>query len=53
MIFGKKEKLAKENPEKYHVTTFSIRSNSYAQPFTYGDIMEGNFNMEIIGVKVI
>lgn len=48
-----KEKLAKENPEKYHTTPFSIASDNGGEPFEYGDVMEGKFNMEIIGVKVI
>lgn len=52
-IWKGREKLAKESPEKYHVTPFSIASDSFGTPFTYGDIMEGNFNTEIIGVKVI
>ena len=52
-IWKEKEKLVKENPEKYHVTPFSIASDSCGVPFWYGDVMEGNFNMEIIGVKVI
>lgn len=48
-----REKLAKENPEKYIVSPFSIASNVLDEPFEYGDVMEGNFNMEIFGVKVI
>lgn len=49
----KREQLAKENPEKYHVTPFSIASDDFGEPFTYGDAMNGKFNMEIIGVRVI
>lgn len=52
-IWKKRERLAKESPEKYHVTPFYIASDSFGKPFMYGDVMEGNFNMEIIVVKVI
>lgn len=48
-----KEKLAKENPDKYHVTPYSIASDDCGVPFTYGDSMDGNFNMKIIGIKLI
>lgn len=48
-----KERLAKENPEEYHVTPFSIASDDFGKPFIYGDRFSGKFNMEIIGVRVI
>ena len=48
-----REKEAKENPDKYHITPFSIASDDYGEPFTFGDVMAGKFNMAIIGVKVI
>lgn len=48
-----REKLAKENPDQYHVTLFSIASDSYGEPFTYGDVMEGKFNMQIVPIRVI
>lgn len=47
-----KEKLVKENPDGYHVTPFSIASDSYGKPFMYGDVMEVMFNMKIVSVKV-
>ena len=52
-VWRDREKIAKENPEGYHITPFSIASDDFGEPFTYGDVMEGKFNMEIIGVKVI
>lgn len=52
-IWKKKEALVKENPSKYHVTHYSIASDAFGEPFLYGDVMEGNFHMKIIGVKVI
>lgn len=51
-FWKEKERLAKENPDKYHVTPFSIASDHHGKPFLYGDVMEGMFNMEIISVKV-
>lgn len=51
-LWKAKEKLVKENPEKYHVTPFSIASDQYGKPFICGDVMEGMFNMKIIVVKV-
>lgn len=48
-----KEKLAKENPEKFHVTPFSITSDDCGSPFICGDTMLGMFNMEIIAVRLI
>lgn len=52
-VWKKWERLAKEKPDKHHVTPFSIASDDFGNPFTYGDVMMGKFNMEIIGVKVI
>lgn len=52
-IWKKRERLAKERPEEYHVTPFSIASDDFGEPFTCGDAMSGKFNMEIIGVRVI
>lgn len=52
-IWKERENLAKESPEKYHVTPFSIATDDFGYPFTFGDAMAGNFNMQIIGVKVI
>lgn len=52
-VWKKREQLAKEKPEEYHVTPFSIASDDFGEPFTYGDAMSGKFNMEIIGVRVI
>lgn len=49
----KRERLAKENPKEYHVTPFSIASDDFGEPFIFGDAMDGKFNMEIIGVRVI
>lgn len=49
----RKENLAKENPEKFHVTPFSIASDDCGSPFICGDTMLGMFNMEIIAVKLI
>lgn len=48
-----REKLAKEKPEEYHVTPFSIASDDFGHPFVCGDCFAGKFNMEIIGVRVI
>ena len=48
-----KENLAKENPEKFHVTPFSIVSDDCGSPFICGDTMLGMFNMEIIAVRLI
>lgn len=52
-IWKEREQLAKENPCEYHVTPFSIASDDFGEPFTYGDAMSGKFNMEIIGVRII
>lgn len=52
-VWQKNEKLAKEKPSEFHVTPFSIASDDYGSPFISGDVMEGKFNMEIIGVRVI
>lgn len=52
-IWKEREKLAKEKPEEYHVTPFSIASDDFGEPFIYGDCFSGKFNMEIIGVRVI
>lgn len=52
-VWNEREKLAKEDPGKYHITPFSIASDDFGEPFMYGDVMQGKFNMEIIGVKVI
>lgn len=52
-IWKEREKLAKENPEKYHVTPFSIATDDFGEPFMYGDAMAGNFNMQIISVRVV
>lgn len=49
----RRAQLAKEKPDEYHVTPFSIASDDFGEPFTYGDAMSGKFNMEIIGVRVI
>lgn len=49
----KRERLAKNKPEEYYVTPFSIASDDFGEPFIYGDAMSGKFNMEIIGVRVI
>lgn len=48
-----KEKLAKDKPQRYHVTPFSIASDDFGKPFICGDCVFGKFNMEIIGVEVI
>ena len=45
--------MAKDNPKKFHVTSVSIASDDYGEPFMYGDVMSNMFNMRIIGVKVI
>ena len=47
------ERLAKENPKKYHVTPFSIASDDYGEPFMYGDCFQGKFNIKAIQIKVI
>lgn len=52
-VWKKREETAMEKPEEYHVAPFSIASDDFGEPFTYGDVMEGKFNMEIIGVRVI
>ena len=52
-IWKEREKIAKETPDKFHVTPVSIASDDYGEPFTYGDVMDDKFNMRIIGVKVI
>lgn len=52
-IWKEREKLAKENPEKYHVTPFSIATDDFGEPFMYGDAMAGNFNMQIVSVRVV
>lgn len=52
-IWKEREQLAKESPDEYHVTPFMIASDDYGEPFTYGDSMQGKFNMEIIRVNVI
>lgn len=49
----KRGQLAKEKPEEYHVTPFSIASDDFGEPFIFGDVMSGKFNMKIIGVRVI
>lgn len=48
-----KERIAKENPDKYHVTHFYIASDSCGEPFEHGNVMENKFNTKIIGVRVI
>ena len=45
-------KLASKDPDKYYVDDFRIASDDCGQPFTYGDVMGDNFNMEIICIKV-
>lgn len=52
-IWKHREELSKESPDQYHVTPFSIASDHGGEPFIYGDVMEGKFNMKIISVKVI
>lgn len=52
-VWEEKERLAKENPEEYHVTPFSIASDDFGEPFICGDCFSGKFNMKIIGVRVI
>ena len=52
-IWQEREKMAKENPKKFHVTSVSIASDVYGEPLMYGDVMSNMFNMRIIGVKVI
>lgn len=52
-VWKKRAQLAKEKPDEYHVTPFSIASDDFGEPFIYGDAMSGKFNMEIIGVRVI
>lgn len=52
-VWKNREQLAKEKPDEYHVTPFSIASDDFGKPFIYGDAMSGKFNMEIIGVRVI
>lgn len=52
-VWKEREKLAKENPKDYHVTPFSIASDDSGEPFTYGDVMNGKFNMKIISIRVI
>lgn len=47
------EKRVEENPKDYHVTLYSIASDHYGSPFTYGDVAEDKFNMKIIGVKIV
>lgn len=47
------EALVKANPSNYHVTPFSIASDDCGKPFTYGDVMEDKFNMQIIKISVI
>ena len=48
------EKLAKENPNDYYVTPFSIASDDgTGSPFVFGDIMENKFNMQIFPIRVI
>lgn len=52
-VWRKAENLANANPDKYHVTPFSIASDDYGEPFIYGDCMQGKFHMKIIKVNVI
>lgn len=52
-VWKNREQLAKEKPDEYHVTPFSIASDDFGKPFIYGDAMSGKFNMEIIGVRMI
>ena len=52
-IWKKYEKIAKEDPEHYHITDFSIASDYGGQPFEYGDVMEDKFNMRIINLKLL
>ncbi len=52
-VWKKRENLAKEKPDEYHVTPFSIASDDFGELFICGDAMSGKFNMEIIGVRVI
>ena len=47
------EDKVKENPNDYHVTPFSIASDDGGEPFVWGDVMSGKFNMKIISVRVI
>lgn len=44
---------AKENPKEHHVSDFRIASDAFGEPFSYGDVMEGKFNAQIIGVRLI
>ncbi|MDE5830515.1 MAG: hypothetical protein K2H53_02270 [Clostridia bacterium] len=52
-VWKDRESKAKENPDKYHVTPFSIATDDFGEPFMYGDVMQGGFNMKIIGIKVV
>lgn len=52
-IWEERENLAKVEPEKYHITPFSIASDDFGESFVYGDVMQDKFNMKIIGIKVI
>ena len=47
------ETLAKRNPEGFLVGNRMISTNYGGEPFYDGDVMEGNFNTEIITVPVI
>ena len=47
------EMLANRNPEGFLVESRMISTNCGGEPFFDGDIMEGNFNTEIITVPVI
>ena len=52
-MWKEREILAKKEPKNYHVTPFSIATDDGGVPFTYGDAMADNFNMQIITVKLI
>lgn len=49
-----REAEAKKEPEKFIVSYNQIASKDcFGQPFNYGDVMEGKFNLEVIPVRVV
>lgn len=46
--------IAKNDAKHHHISDFCIASDdNMGQPFEYGDIMDGKFNIKIIPVMVI
>lgn len=49
----KREQMAKGNPQKFHITPFSIESNDFGDPFISSYLRSKQFSIEIIRVSVI